>query len=221
MEVDDVGDARDRGAGHARGGLGGARDRSRPRALAAGARARHPRRARRGAPQARVVVGRRAPARAARRVPDRGGHRAVPGHARDRHREHARLAAARDARRELPAGGRLSASEPAREGARPREDVGEVFAALADPTRRLMLQELLRAGTTSVPALSAVLPITRQAVAKHLTTLDHAGLVERAPAHGREVRYRLRAGALEPASQWLAGAEAAWGRRLTRLKDAV
>jgi DNA-binding transcriptional ArsR family regulator len=99
--------------------------------------------------------------------------------------------------------------------------VGPVFAALADPTRRLMIEQLLREETTSVPALSAVLPITRQAVAKHLAALDHAGLVERAPASGREVRYRLRAGALSPATAWLAGAEAAWGRRLTRLKDAV
>lgn len=99
--------------------------------------------------------------------------------------------------------------------------MGSVFAALADPTRRLMVEALLRDGSTSVPALSAVLPITRQAVAKHLSTLDHAGLVERAPAAGREVRYRLRAGALTPASAWLAGAEAAWEDRLVRLKDAV
>ena len=60
-----------------------------------------------------------------------------------------------DARRGLRAGARLS------------DRVGDVFAALADPTRRLMVEELLRDGTTSVPALSAVLPITRQAVAKH------------------------------------------------------
>jgi DNA-binding transcriptional ArsR family regulator len=99
--------------------------------------------------------------------------------------------------------------------------VGPVFAALADPTRRLMVEQLLREETTSVPALSAVLPITRQAVAKHLAALDHAGLVERAPASGREVRYRLRAGALEPASAWLAVAEAAWEQRLERLRDAV
>jgi DNA-binding transcriptional ArsR family regulator len=99
--------------------------------------------------------------------------------------------------------------------------VGHVFAALADPTRRLMVERLLRDGTTSVPALSAALPITRQAVAKHLSTLDHAGLVERAPASGREVHYRLRPGALTPASAWLADAEAAWDDRLARLKVAV
>ncbi len=84
-----------------------------------------------------------------------------------------------------------------------------------------MVEQLLRDGTTSVPALSAVLPITRQAVAKHLSTLDHAGLVERAPPSGREVRYRLRPGALTPASAWLTGAEAAWDERLVRLKDAL
>jgi ArsR family transcriptional regulator, cadmium/lead-responsive transcriptional repressor len=101
------------------------------------------------------------------------------------------------------------------------DPVGPVFAALADPTRRLMVEELLRDGSTSVPALSAVLPITRQAVAKHLVTLDQAGLVERAPSAGREVRYRLRAGALGPAATWLHQAEAAWDGRLARLRDAV
>ena len=99
--------------------------------------------------------------------------------------------------------------------------VGPVFAALADPTRRLMIQALLRDGTTSVPTLSAELPITRQAIAKHLATLDDAGLIQRAPATGREVRYRLRDGALESANAWLAGTEAAWDRRLARLKRTV
>jgi DNA-binding transcriptional ArsR family regulator len=101
------------------------------------------------------------------------------------------------------------------------DTLGNVFAALADPTRRLMVEELLRDGTTSVPTLAAELPITRQAVAKHLSTLDQAGLVERAPTSGREVRYRLRAGALAPASAWLRHAEIAWDERLGRLKDAV
>jgi biotin operon repressor len=81
-----------------------------------------------------------------------------------------------------------------------------------------MLSALLRDGTTSVPVLTATLPITRQAVAKHLVTLDDAGLVERIPGAGREVHYRLRAGALDPASAWLREAEAAWAGRLGRLK---
>jgi DNA-binding transcriptional ArsR family regulator len=101
------------------------------------------------------------------------------------------------------------------------DDIGAVFAALADPTRRSMVQALLRDGTTTVPALTAALPISRQAIAKHLALLDHAGLVQRSPGRGREVRYRLRDGALQSASAWLADAEAAWDGRLARLKDAV
>jgi DNA-binding transcriptional ArsR family regulator len=101
------------------------------------------------------------------------------------------------------------------------DHVGRVFAALADPTRRRMVETLLRDRTTSVPALSASLPITRQAVAKHLSALDAAGLVERAPADGREVRYRLRTGALDQANAWMREAESAWDGRLARLKDAV
>jgi DNA-binding transcriptional ArsR family regulator len=101
------------------------------------------------------------------------------------------------------------------------DQVGRVFAALADPTRRQMVEALLREGTTSVPALTATLPITRQAVAKHISTLDSAGLIERTPARGREVSYRLRSGALDPAASWMRDAESAWDTRLTRLKRAV
>jgi predicted transcriptional regulator len=99
--------------------------------------------------------------------------------------------------------------------------IGPIFAALADPTRRHVVETLVREGSTSVPALAGTLPISRQAVAKHLAALDDAGLVERAPGAGREVRYHLRAGALTPASDWLHGTEAAWEHRLTRLKQAV
>ncbi len=108
-----------------------------------------------------------------------------------------------------------------RAGGDDEDALGPVFAALADPTRRAMIQALLRDGTTSVPRLTGELPITRQAIAKHLATLDDAGLVERAPASGREVRYRLREGALESANAWLSGTEAAWESRLARLKGAV
>jgi DNA-binding transcriptional ArsR family regulator len=101
------------------------------------------------------------------------------------------------------------------------DTVGPVFAALADPTRRRVVETLLRDGTTSVPSLTSVLPISRQAVAKHLATLDDAGLLERAPASGREVRYRLRGEALTPATTWLRDAETAWEQRLARLKGAV
>lgn len=101
------------------------------------------------------------------------------------------------------------------------EQLSSVFGALADPTRRMMVATLIRDGSTSVPALSAELPITRQAVAKHLATLEDAGLLERLPAAGREVRYGLRGEALAPASAWLSEAESAWDARLARLKHAV
>jgi DNA-binding transcriptional ArsR family regulator len=101
------------------------------------------------------------------------------------------------------------------------DPVGPVFAALADPTRRSVVEALLRDGTTSVPALTAALPISRQAIAKHLATLGDAGLVEREPGAGREVHYRLRDGGLGAASAWMQEAETAWDSRLTRLKRSV
>jgi DNA-binding transcriptional ArsR family regulator len=99
--------------------------------------------------------------------------------------------------------------------------LGPLFAALADPTRREMVEDLLGGGETSAPALAARLPISRQAVAKHLATLEHAGLLERRPGPGREVRFGLRGEALAPAAAWLRHAELAWDRRLARLKRAV
>ncbi len=101
------------------------------------------------------------------------------------------------------------------------DDLGAVFAALADPTRRRMVESLLRDGTTTVPTLTDDLPITRQAVAKHLATLQDAGLVERLAGGGREVRYRLREGALHPTAAWLRSTERAWDDRLARLKRSV
>ena len=101
------------------------------------------------------------------------------------------------------------------------DQLGLVFGALADPTRRLMVQTLVRDGSTSVPALTGELPMTRQAIAKHLATLDQAGLIERSPGSGREVRYRLRAGALHGAAAWLADADAAWEGRLERLRSLI
>jgi DNA-binding transcriptional ArsR family regulator len=101
------------------------------------------------------------------------------------------------------------------------DPVGSVFSALADPTRRRMVETLVREGSTSVPQLSAELPITRQAIAKHLASLADAGLVEREPGHGREVRYRLQLEALGPAAAWLRHTEAEWDERLGRLKSAL
>jgi DNA-binding transcriptional ArsR family regulator len=102
------------------------------------------------------------------------------------------------------------------------DPIGPVFAALADPTRRHVVETLVREGSTSVPALTSSLPISRQAIAKHLAALGDAGLIERAPTDGgREVRYRLRPDALAPASAWLDATAAAWDARLARLKQSV
>ena len=128
---------------------------------------------------------------------------------------------ARGGDRELAFGAARLAVGPVRDGGRLSDELGAVFAALADPTRRWMVEALLRDGSSTVPALTAELPITRQAVAKHLSALDQAGLVERAPAAGREVRYQLREAALDPAAAWLVDAQTAWDERLMRLKRAV
>jgi DNA-binding transcriptional ArsR family regulator len=108
--------------------------------------------------------------------------------------------------------------------ARPRltaDELGLVFGALSDPTRRGMLETLMRDGSGSVPSLTATLPITRQGVAKHLTALENAGLIERLEpggGNGREIRYRPRPDTLVPATEWLAQAGAAWDERLAALK---
>jgi DNA-binding transcriptional ArsR family regulator len=101
------------------------------------------------------------------------------------------------------------------------DGLGSVFAALADPTRRGVVETVLRDGSTSVPALSAELPISRQAVAKHLAALEDAGLLARMPGAGREVRYELRREALAPAAAWMREAQDGWERRLGRLKGVV
>lgn len=99
------------------------------------------------------------------------------------------------------------------------DQLDAVFAALADATRREMVSGLLSEGRTSVPALTATLPIGRQAVAKHLAALAGAGLVEGARTSSREVRYQLRPGALAQATGWISAADSAWERRLARLKN--
>jgi DNA-binding transcriptional ArsR family regulator len=65
-----------------------------------------------------------------------------------------------------------------------------VFGALADPNRRQVIDYLAEQGTATATELTGELPMTRQAVTKHLTTLADAGLVE-SERRGRETRYRL------------------------------
>ena len=94
---------------------------------------------------------------------------------------------------------------------------GLVFSALADPHRRFMVRALADEGSVTASELAERLPITRQAVAKHLGALGDAGLVD-ASREGREVRYRLTPDAMADAMAWLADIGAQWDRRLAALQ---
>ncbi|WP_216843721.1 ArsR/SmtB family transcription factor [Phytoactinopolyspora alkaliphila] len=91
-----------------------------------------------------------------------------------------------------------------------------MFLALADDTRRELLERLVRHGAISASALARDLPITRQAVGKHLDTLQRARLV-RAHKTGREVRYEPQLAPLRHASTWMDGLARQWDDRLGRL----
>jgi DNA-binding transcriptional ArsR family regulator len=96
---------------------------------------------------------------------------------------------------------------------------GAVFVALADPTRRQLL-ERLALGPTTATGLSVRFPLTRQALVKHLGTLEDAGMVAK-ERHGREVRYSLESAPLGEATAWLTTLSTRWERRLLRLKRYV
>jgi DNA-binding transcriptional ArsR family regulator len=97
-------------------------------------------------------------------------------------------------------------------------DLDMVFGALADPTRRGLIERLVATGPATATNLVNGLPVTRQAVVKHLQVLAEAGLVS-AERRGREVRYAAAAAALNPALEWMAATGAAWDRRLDRLQE--
>jgi DNA-binding transcriptional ArsR family regulator len=97
------------------------------------------------------------------------------------------------------------------------DPVGATFAALADPTRRHVIGVLSRGQEASVTELARELPISRQAVAKHLAALADAGLVE-STRQGRETRYRLTPGPLTDAGAWLERVGDEWDSRLGRLR---
>lgn len=91
-----------------------------------------------------------------------------------------------------------------------------VFAALADSTRRDVITRLAAEPMTATE-LAEDMPVSRQAVAKHLAALADAGLVA-SEREGREVRFHLTPGPMTDAMAWLADAGAAWDERLRRLR---
>jgi DNA-binding transcriptional ArsR family regulator len=92
-----------------------------------------------------------------------------------------------------------------------------VLAAVADPTRRLLLERLRASGPASIADLGLGLPMTRQAVTKHLDTLRDAGLV-RVRRDGRERLHELQPQPLQEIDDWLRPYAEAWDRRLEALR---
>jgi DNA-binding transcriptional ArsR family regulator len=93
-----------------------------------------------------------------------------------------------------------------------------LVAAVTEPSRRQLLDLLLERGESTATVLADSLPITRQAVSKHLAVFSRVGLVE-GEKSGREVRYRLNVERLDEATRSLGELAAAWDRRLARIKQ--
>jgi DNA-binding transcriptional ArsR family regulator len=101
-----------------------------------------------------------------------------------------------------------------------REPLDAVFGALADPTRRDLLRAVITAGSLTTNELAEGRDMTRQAVVKHLGVLVDAGLLT-SWRDGRETRYEATRRGLVPVNRWLSEADAAWERRLDRLRRQV
>ncbi len=95
------------------------------------------------------------------------------------------------------------------------DSAGAVFEALSDPMRRRLLLQLADHPATATE-LASDLPISRQAVTKHLSSLSQAGLLERERS-GRDVRYRVTPAPLSAAVSWMAEVGGQWDDRLSRL----
>ena len=93
----------------------------------------------------------------------------------------------------------------------------DLWAAVGDPTRRRVLDFLLERGEATATLVAAELPVTRQAVAKHLTVLDAAGLVA-GRRSGREMRYAVRPERVDEARRSMMQVAAEWDVRLAAIK---
>ena len=97
------------------------------------------------------------------------------------------------------------------------ERVDAIFSALADPTRRAVITALSKSGPATATELAASLPVTRQAVAKHLEALASAGLAQRERS-GKEIRFELTPDRFGDAIDWMVGVGAEWDVRLEALR---
>jgi ArsR family transcriptional regulator, cadmium/lead-responsive transcriptional repressor len=93
----------------------------------------------------------------------------------------------------------------------------ELWSAIADPSRRRVLDLLVSNGAVSASWLAGRVPFSRQAVAKHLIVLERAGLISRRK-QGREVLCQVEAGRLDQAARAMAELAAEWDRRLATIK---
>ncbi|GLF94831.1 ArsR/SmtB family transcription factor [Streptomyces yaizuensis] len=96
-------------------------------------------------------------------------------------------------------------------------EVSQVLSALADPTRRRILDALVRQGGSTATVLAEELPVTRQAIVKHLGVLARAGLVV-ARREGREARYSVVPGPLDATARWMERTASIWGSRLAAIR---
>ncbi len=97
-----------------------------------------------------------------------------------------------------------------------RDRTDAIFSALGDPTRRQVIRALSEHGPSTATGLAAQLPVTRQAVSKHLAALADVGLVT-AIQRGREKLYRFSPAPLTEAVTWMADLGARWDERLAAL----
>jgi DNA-binding transcriptional ArsR family regulator len=100
----------------------------------------------------------------------------------------------------------------------PEDVLGPVFSALSDPNRRRLIETLAQRESATQSELAAELPVSRQAVSKHLAALADAGLVEPRRS-GRNTLYRLTPAALGEAISWVERVGAEWDERLAALRD--
>jgi ArsR family transcriptional regulator, cadmium/lead-responsive transcriptional repressor len=100
---------------------------------------------------------------------------------------------------------------------RGQDERARLWAAIADPSRRQVIDIILARGEATATGIATELPITRQGVAKHLAVLEAAGLVERR-RHGKEVAFAVRPDRLDLAARWMADLATEWDSRLEHIK---